>query len=286
MYKQAYSALVGVAIMGIFLSLIVLAFTVHGVPANPIFFIVMLSLFGIIALCMMYRYLCIPFLFATFSVLSVLRILGLHKCFIAMIPTIMSLLCLVILFVYIAYHDVKQRSIVLQSKPQEMFNMSAYEWHLSFIRIYVGFDLIAHCAEKLFAGRIPFRADVSAFAHLNVVDPSFFVRFSGFCELAGVISLGLGLLTRVGALGTSLYLIVATIIGHHFLKGFIWALPGGGWEYPVMWSVFILSYVVLGADEFSIDGVLDRKFNLPIWLKRLMGVMESDKKLSDKKFSF
>lgn len=286
MYKQAYSALVGVAIMGIFLSLILLAFTVHGVPANPIFFIVMLSLFGIIALCMMYRYLCVPFLFATFSVLAVLRILGLHKCFIPMIPVIISLLCLVILFVYIAYHDVKRRPILLQSKPQEMFNMSAYEWHLSFIRIYVGFDLIAHCAEKLFAGRMPFRADVSAFAGLNVVDPSFLVRFSGLCELAGVISLGLGLLTRVGALGTSLYLIVATIIGHHFLKGFIWALPGGGWEYPVMWSVFILSYVVLGADEFSIDGVLDRKFNLPPWLKRLMGVMESDKKLSDKKISF
>ena len=53
MYKQAYSALVGIAIIGIFLSLIVLAFTGHRVPANPIFFIVMLSLCGIIALCMM-----------------------------------------------------------------------------------------------------------------------------------------------------------------------------------------------------------------------------------------
>lgn len=279
MFKQAYSSLVAIAIVGMFLSLIILAFSNHRIPTNPTFFIVLLSLGGIITLCMLYRYICIPFLFATFSVLSVLRILGLHKCFVPMIPVIISLLCLVILFIYIAYHDVKRRPIILQRKPQAMFEMSAYEWHLSFIRIYVGFDLIAHCTEKLFAGRIPFRADVTAFMHLNVVDPTFFVRLSGLCELAGVISLGLGFLTRVGALGTSLYLIIATIIGHHFLKGFIWALPGGGWEYPVMWSVFILSYVVLGADEFSIDGVLDKNFNLPIWLKRLMGVMESDGKI-------
>lgn len=278
MFKQAYSSLVSIALLGMFLSLIILVFTSHNLPINPTFFIVLLSLTGIIALGMMYSYICIPFLFATFSVLAVLRILGLHKCFVAMIPLLISLLCLVILFFYIAYHDIKRRPVILRGIPQELFNMSAYEWHLSFIRIYVGFDLIAHCTEKLFAGRIPFQADVKAFMHLNVVDPTFFVRFSGLCELAGVISLGLGLLTRIGALGTSLYLMVATIIGHHFLKGFIWALPGGGWEYPVMWSIFILSYVVLGADEFSIDGVLDRRFKLPIWLKRLMGAMESDRK--------
>lgn len=278
MVKQAYSSLVAIAIIGMLLSLIILAFSMHGLPTNPAFFTVILGLSAIIALWMMYRYICIPFLWATFSVLSVIRILGLHKCFIPIIPAVISLLCLVILFLYIAYHDVKKRPIILKNVPQAMFTMSAYEWHLSFIRLYVGFDLVAHCAEKLFAGRIPFRADVSAFAGLNVVDPTFFVRLSGLCELAGVISLGLGLLTRVGAIGTSLYLIIATIIGHHFLKGFIWALPGGGWEYPVMWSVFILSYIVLGADEFSIDGVLDRNFNLPVWLKRLMGVMESDRK--------
>ena len=279
MFKQAYLSLVAIAIAGMFLSLIILAFSIHKLPTDPAFFTVILGLSAIIALCMLYRYICVPFLLATFSVLSVIRVLGLHKCFIPLIPAVMSLLSLVVLFLYIAYQDVKQRPILLQHKSQEMFNMSAYEWHLSFIRMYVGFDLVAHCTEKLFAGSIPFRADVNAFMHLNVVDPTLFVRFSGLCELAGVISLGLGFLTRVGAVGTSLYLIIATIIGHHFLKGFIWALPGGGWEYPVMWSVFILSYIVLGADEFSIDGVLDKNFNLPAWLKRLMGVMESDGKI-------
>ena len=279
MIRQAYPLLVGTALIGVFLSLLILSFSSYSIPSNPRFFVVVLSLLGIIALGLMYRYICIPFLFATFSVLSVLRILGLHKCFVPMIPVIISLLCLVILFIYIAYHDVKRQPIILQGRAQDLFEMSAYEWHLSFIRLYVGFDLIAHCTEKLFAGRIPFRADVTAFAQLNVMDPTFFVRLSGLCELAGVVSLGLGLLTRVGAIGTALYLIIATFIGQHFFKGFIWALPGGGWEYPVMWSVFILSYTVLGADEFSIDGVLDKKFNLPIWLKRLMGVMKSDEKL-------
>lgn len=279
MMRSAYSSLVGIALAGMLLGLIILSFSNDSLPSNPRFFVVLLSLLGIIALGMMYRYICIPFLLATFSVLSVLRILGLHKCFVPMIPIIISLLCLVILFIYIAYKDVKRQPIILRGRAQDLFEMSAYEWHLSFIRLYVGFDLIAHCTEKLFAGRIPFRADVSAFTQLNVMDPTFFVRLSGLCELAGVISLGLGLLTRVGALGSALYLMIATFIGHHFFKGFIWALPGGGWEYPVMWSVFILSYIVLGADEFSIDGVLDKNFNLPIWLKRFMGVMESDGKI-------
>jgi putative oxidoreductase len=279
MMRSAYSSLVGIALAGMLLGLLILSFSNDSLPSNPRFFVVLLSLLGIIALGLMYRYICIPFLLATFSVLSVLRILGLHKCFVPMIPIIISLLCLVILFIYIAYKDVKRQPIILRGRAQDLFEMSAYEWHLSFIRLYIGFDLIAHCTEKLFAGRIPFRADVGAFAQLNVMDPTFFVRLSGLCELAGVISLGLGLLTRVGALGTALYLMIATFIGHHFFKGFIWALPGGGWEYPVMWSVFILSYIVLGADEFSIDGVLDKNFNLPIWLKRLMGVMESDGKI-------
>lgn len=279
MMRRPYSLLVGIALAGMLLSLFILSFSNDSIPPNPRFFVVLLSLLGIITLGLMYRYICIPFLLATFSVLSVLRILGLHKCFVPMIPIIISLLCLVILFIYIAYKDVKRQPIILRSRAQDLFEMSAYEWHLSFIRLYVGFDLIAHCAEKLFAGRIPFQADVSAFAQLNVMDPTFFVRLSGLCELAGVISLGLGLLTRVGALCTALYLMIATFIGHHFFKGFIWALPGGGWEYPVMWSVFIISYIVLGADEFSIDGVLDKNFNLPIWLKRLMGVMESDGKI-------
>lgn len=276
MRRQVYSSLVGIAVAGMFVSLLILSFSSDTIPPNPRFFVVLLSLIGIIALALMYRYICVPFLFATFSVLSVLRILGLHKCFMPMIPIVISFICLVILFIYIAYHDVKREPIILLGRVQDRFDMSAYEWHLSFIRLYVGFDLIAHCTEKLFAGSIPFRADVMAFAQLNVADPTFFVRLSGLCELAGVISLGLGLLTRVGALGTALYLLIATFIGQHFFKGFIWALPGGGWEYPVMWSVFILSYIVLGADEFSIDGVLDKKFNLPIWLKRLMGVMKSD----------
>ncbi|OJA00990.1 hypothetical protein BEV13_01430 [Rickettsiella grylli] len=276
MFKRMYLFFVNLALLGVLLSLTIFGLTRDKLAANPTFFIIFLSLIGILSLCMMHRYICIPFLFAVFSVLSVIRILSLHHSLQPIYPLLVSLLCLVVLFLTIAYQDVKKRPIQLRNVPQTRFNMSAYEWHLSFIRIYVGFDLIAHCTEKLFAGQIPFQADVTAFKHLNVIDPAFFVRFAGLCELAGVISLGLGLLTRLGALSTSLYLMMATLIGHHFLKGFIWASPGGGWEYPVMWSVFILSYAVLGADEFSIDGVLDKQFHLPRWLKRFMGVMKSD----------
>lgn len=154
MHKQAYSWLVAIAMAGMFITLVLLAFSIFKFPLNPAFFTIVLSLLGITSLYRMHRSICIPFLLATFSVLAILRILGLQKHFIPMIPAGITLLCLVILFFYIAYHDVKQRPILLQGN-KEIYNMSAYEWHLSFIRIYVGYDLIAHCTEKLFAGVIP-----------------------------------------------------------------------------------------------------------------------------------
>ncbi len=257
------------SITGMLLTLFILLAHLVNFSARSAFFALSLSLLAIVALIWMYRSSCVPYLMATFSVLSVIRIIGLNGYYFALYPALLALLCLIILFFYIAYQDIKQQTIFLGA---DAYHMSAYEWQLSFIRIYVGFDLIAHCAEKLFDGPIAFQSDVMAFIHLNVIDPTFLVKLAGLCELAGAISLGLGLLTRIGAIGTALYIMIATIIGGHFLKSFIWASPGGGWEYPLMWTVLILSYSVLGANKFSIDGVLNKKFTLPTWSKRLMGI--------------
>jgi putative oxidoreductase len=141
--------------------------------------------------------------------------------------------------------------------------MSVSSWHLTFIRIYIGFDLVPHCTEKLFAGPASRLDDVKAFAGMGLSYPEFFVILGGFCELGIVIGMGLGLLTRLAAPCAALYYLIATLIGGHFLNGFIWANAGGGWEYPVLMMALFLSFMPRGAGPFSLDGVLVRAGTMP-----------------------
>lgn len=235
------------------------------------FFILLWNFLTIIFLIISYQSARVGILLSFFSLIVLLRILGENH-----LPTIIvvfiSFCILTFLFFWIAYQNIRHFS-----KSQQFFygipvRISAIEWHLVFVRMYVGYDLIAHCAEKLFSGPIPFQADVKSFTAFGVVNPEFFVILAGLMELAGAISLGLGFFTRVGAIGTTLYLFVATLLGHHFKVGFTWVDPGGGWEYPVMWGILILSFGVLGdAGKYSIDCVLQENYKLPMWIKKLMG---------------
>jgi putative oxidoreductase len=197
----------------------------------------------------------ISFLLAAFSVCCVMRCVGVNGFWFDLIPVLVAALSLLLAFFIVVYCDLHQ--------PLKGLGLSAVDWQFTFFRLYLGFNLINHSAEKLFSGPGPFHQDVSAFISLGVPDPASFVLLAGLCEFAGAISLGLGFLTRLGALGTSVYLLVATVLGHHFNIGYIWALPGGGWEYPMLWTVFTVSYAFTGAGPYSIDGwIKRRKVNL------------------------
>jgi putative oxidoreductase len=65
--------------------------------------------------------------------------------------------------------------------------------------------------------------------------------------------------------------MVATNMGHHFQIGFIWASSGGGWEYPVLWSALIFSFVLGGGRWLSLDEVISEHMTLPGWVTALMG---------------
>lgn len=127
-------------------------------------------------------------------------------------------------------------------------------WGLTFIRLYVGFDLVPHATEKLFVGAASHQAAVSSFASLGVSNPDLVVWIGGLCEFAIVIGLGLGFLSRIGAVGAALYFLIATIIGGHFAAGFIW--DGPGWEYSALMISVFLCFAVVGPGRFSVDGVL------------------------------
>ena len=142
---------------------------------------------------------------------------------------------------------------------------------LGFIRLYLGLDLVPHFTEKLFAGPGPRADDVKAFQALGISDALPFVVVAGIIELSAAIGVGLGVLTRLAAVLTVIYLMVATVMGHHFQLGFIWATTGGGWEYPVLWSALIFSFVLGGGRWLSLDEVISEHVTLPGWVKFLMG---------------
>ncbi|GAB5377937.1 MAG: DoxX family protein [Acuticoccus sp.] len=141
---------------------------------------------------------------------------------------------------------------------------------LGFIRLYLGLDLVPHFTEKLFAGPGPRGEDIAAFESLGVPMAPAFVVLAGLIELAAAIGVGLGLLTRLAAPATVLYLMIATVMGSHFALGFIWATPGGGWEYPVLWSVLILTFVFGGGGWLSLDAQIMRAGRAPRRLVRAM----------------
>jgi hypothetical protein len=59
--------------------------------------------------------------------------------------------------------------------------------------------------------------------------------------------------------GQADYYLICTLIGGHFFNGFIWAHPGGGWEYRVLMMALFLTYAVRGGGPFSLDGVIAPK---------------------------
>ncbi|MEM8743413.1 MAG: DoxX family protein [Pseudomonadota bacterium] len=206
------------------------------------------------------------FLLGLFTLLVGWRIAGLYRADVITYTLLLAFSVYVFEFFGIARHALAGDG----RAPSGLHKMSLADWHLTFIRLYVGLDFVPHFTEKLFAGPGPHMDDVRAFEQLGTPAPDVLVWLAGLCELGAAIGLGLGLLTRLACIGSALYLFIATLMGKHFTLGFIWASSGGGWEYPVLWMVLILSFCYTGAGAFSIDGVLRRHFNLPGWVEVLM----------------
>jgi len=203
------------------------------------------------------------YLIGLFALLVGWRIAAIYDVWLVSYPLIGAFISFVLQFFECAKNDLASK----RGGPNAAgVRLSVAEWHVTFIRLYVGLDLVPHFTEKLFAGPGPHMEDVQAFERLGVASPDFLVWLAGLCELGAAIGIGLGLFTRLAAIGAALYVLIATVLGNHFELGFIWAAAGGGWEYPVMWTVLLLSFAFAGAGRFSLDHVILQNAKLPGWL--------------------
>lgn len=237
--------------------------TYASLPQGAILFMVLWLLLGVAALVLLPRVsFAVGFLVSLLCMLVSWRIAALQGIDLVIYGLLVAFLIYLAMFGILAWRGVKQ--------PDPAINHHRMAWHLTLIRIYIGFDLVPHFTEKLFAGPAPREDDIKSFMELGVPSPEFFVTLAGFCELGIAIGIGLGVLTRLAAVCSAAYFMIATILGHHFFLGFIWASPGGGWEYPVLMMVLLISFVIGGAGSFSVDNAILRRLTPPPWVRRLM----------------
>ncbi|MGX9522841.1 DoxX family protein [Vibrio mediterranei] len=152
---------------------------------------------------------------------------------------------------------------------------------LSLMRTFVGLNWLTHCTEKLFLSNHD-EGLVNFFS--NIVGPNtvgtnipphlahYVIIFGGLIELSAAISLGLGLLSRFGALVASCYLVAAQLMSGHFSVGYTWALPGGGWELCFFFFMVMYPYMLpKTGGPISLDAVLRTELSANKWVKTLSG---------------
>ena len=138
-----------------------------------------------------------------------------------------------------------------QSFPDKQANLAPKA--IALLRITSGGLLLTHGLIKLLvftpAGTVGYFESVG------------FPGFLAYPVIAGEIGLGialtLGLMTRLAAL-LALPILVGAILPHA-QNGFTFSNPGGGWEFPVFWSILLAAQAMLGDGAFAVGHPLRKR---------------------------
>lgn len=128
------------------------------------------------------------------------------------------------------------------------------------MRAIVGLFLMPHGAQKLFGwfGGYGLEGTAGFFAGNLGLEPGiFWAALVGSVEFFGGFFLAVGFLTRPVAFAIMILMAVA-IQTIHFNNGFYWT--DGGYEYPLMWGLLALGFVLRGGGDYSIDNRIGREF--------------------------
>jgi putative oxidoreductase len=85
--------------------------------------------------------------------------------------------------------------------------------------------------------------------------PGFVGYLTMAAEAGGGICLILGIATSVVAI-LLVPLILGTIVLVHGKNGWVFANPGGGWEFPAFWAVALVVQALLGSGAWSLGHAL------------------------------
>jgi putative oxidoreductase len=126
------------------------------------------------------------------------------------------------------------------------------------VRVAAGLMLLPHGAQKLFGWFGGYGVDATGqfFAAKLGLPPSL-ALVAGLIEFFGGLFLALGFLTRPAA-ALVVGLMGVAVVSVHWGNGFFWT--NGGYEYPLLWGIVALSYVIRGGGAYSVDALIGREF--------------------------
>ena len=113
------------------------------------------------------------------------------------------------------------------------------------LRVSTGILFVAHGLMKVLVFTVP--GTVGYFESLGL--PGFLAHLTILAELAGGAALILGIGTRVVSLALIPVLLGATWA--HSGNGWSFSGEGGGWEYPLFWTVAQVAVALLGSGAYA-----------------------------------
>lgn len=122
------------------------------------------------------------------------------------------------------------------------------------LRVTTGLLLVPHGYGKLFGGGLEGTAQF--FESVGFAPGYPFALFVALVEFFGGLALAAGFLTRPVAVLIVGFMAQATLF--HAANGFMWS--NGGFEYPLLWTVTALVFLVRGGGKLSVDRAIGREF--------------------------
>jgi putative oxidoreductase len=114
------------------------------------------------------------------------------------------------------------------------------------LRLSLGTMFVAHALLKYFVFTLPGTAQF--FGSLGL--PGFLGYVTFAAELVGGVLLILGVHVRIVALALVPILLGATFV--HLGNGWLFSVKGGGWEFPVFWTVTLIVQALLGEGAYAL----------------------------------
>ncbi len=132
-------------------------------------------------------------------------------------------------------------------------------WAEPILRIFVGLMLIPHGAQKLFGmfGGGGISGTAQFFESSGYTPAVFWAAVVGITEFFGGIAITLGLFTRLAALFVFIQMCVL-VFSFHMPNGFF--NFKGGYEFPLLWGIAALFFLIRGGGRFSLDTKMSKEF--------------------------
>jgi putative oxidoreductase len=125
------------------------------------------------------------------------------------------------------------------------------------LRVTTGLMLVPHGAQKLFGWFGGYGVDATGqFFAQKLGLPASLALVAGLIEFFGGLALALGLATRLAA-ALVVGMMAVAVVQVHLPAGYFWT--SGGFEYPLMWGILALAFVVRGGGRYSLDAVIGRE---------------------------